>query len=547
MDIKHRDSYVAVMRARAIPKASRARRGSRRGPARPVVLCILDGWGSRPDAEDNAITRAEPENYLHMLREFPNALLATSGRAVGLPAGQMGNSEVGHMNIGAGRIVVQDLPRIDDALADHSFVKRPALLDLIAKAKKARGTIHVAGLISPGGVHSHQDHIVALVRVLDAAGLSTQIHAFLDGRDTPPRSAQGYLHLFAGAIVGTKKARIATVSGRYFAMDRDRRWDRVEKAYHTIVSAAGPRKATAEQAIADSYRSDIGDEFVLPVPIGDYRGMKDGDAFVFANFRADRARELSRALLDPKFDGFKRRKVVKFSCACGMTEYSEPLNAFMKALFPPEIIEQTIGEVVAGHGLKQLRIAETEKYAHVTFFLNGGREKPYRGEDRILIPSPKVATYDQQPEMSAFEVTEKLEAAILSGKYDFIVVNYANPDMVGHTGVFGAAEEAVKVIDICLGRLCLAVERAGGVLLVTADHGNIEMMRDPETGEPHTAHTTFDVPIVVAGASGPMKITSGRLADVAPTLLDLMEIEKPHEMAGHSLIVRQASRARVRV
>jgi len=508
-----------------------------------VVLCILDGWGTRPDAEDNAITRAEPEHYQQMLRECPNSLLETSGRAVGLPAGQMGNSEVGHMNIGAGRIVVQDLPRIDDALADHSFQSRPALLDLIVKAKKARGVVHVAGLLSPGGVHSHQDQIAALVRVFEAAGLRTRIHTFLDGRDTPPRSASGYLHLFEGALAGAKNACIATVAGRYYAMDRDRRWDRVQKAYETIVSAAGPRKRTAQEAVADSYRSDIGDEFVLPVAIGDYRGMKDGDAFVFANFRADRARELSEALLDPKFDGFKRRKRVKFSCACGMTEYSERLTAFMAPIFPPETIQKTIGEVVADHGLKQLRIAETEKYAHVTFFLNGGRERPYRGEDRILVPSPRVATYDLQPEMSAFEVTEKLEASVLSGKYDLIVVNYANADMVGHTGVFGAAEEAVKAIDICLGRLYSAVRKAGGVLLITADHGNVEMMRDPETGEPHTAHTTFDVPLIIAGAGGPLRVNAGRLADVAPTLLDLMGIEKPHEMAGHSLIVRQSSRA----
>src|SRR5215469_990285 len=546
MDRKPGDSYVARMSVRAIPKRTLSARSRRRtNKPRLVVLCILDGWGSRPDADDNAITRAEPENYLRMLRECPNARLETSGRAVGLPAGQMGNSEVGHMNIGAGRIVVQDLPRIDDALADHSFATRPALLELIARVKKSKGSVHVAGLLSPGGVHSHQDHIAALVRVFDGAGLHTRIHAFLDGRDTPPRSAPGYLNLFEDALRGAKNARLATISGRYYAMDRDRRWDRVQKAYEAIVSAEAARKATAEAAIAASYANNVGDEFVLPVAIGDYKGMKDGDAFVFANFRADRARELSAALLDPKFDGFKRRKVVKFSYACGMTEYSEPLKALMAAIFPPEAIRKTIGEVVAEQGMKQLRVAETEKYARVTFFLNGGREKPYRGEDRILIPSPKVATYDLQPEMSAFEVTEKIEAAIRSGKYNFIVVNYANPDMVGHTGMFAAAEEAVKAIDACLGRLRSAIDKAGGVLLITADHGNVEMMRDPETGEPHTAHTTFDVPIIVAG-DGALRINNGRLADVAPTLLDLLGIAKPHEMAGHSLIVRQAGHARVR-
>lgn len=547
MDRKRSDSYVAAVNLHPIQKPARPSKGkNRRARPRLVVLCILDGWGSRPDAEDNAITRVEPENYLRMLRECPHALLATSGRAVGLPAGQMGNSEVGHMNIGAGRIVVQDLPRIDDALAAHTFATRPALRDLIAKAKKAKGTVHIAGLLSPGGVHSHQDHIVALVRVFEDAGLRTRIHAFLDGRDTPPRSALGYLNLFEDALAGTKNARIATVSGRYYAMDRDRRWERVEKAYEAVVSAAAPRKRTAEAAITDSYAHNVGDEFVLPTVIGEYRGMRDGDAFVFANFRADRARELSAALLDPKFNGFKRRKVVRFSYACGMTEYSQPLKSFMAAIFPPEIIRRTIGEVVAEHGLKQLRVAETEKYAHVTFFLNGGREKPYRGEQRILVPSPKVATYDLQPEMSAFEVTEKLEAAILSGKYSFIVVNYANPDMVGHTGMLAAAEEAVRAIDVCLGRLRAAVEKARGVLLITADHGNVEMMRDPETGEPHTAHTTFDVPIIIVGAGDRLRINNGRLADVAPTLLGLLGIEKPHEMAGHSLLVRQSSHARVR-
>jgi 2,3-bisphosphoglycerate-independent phosphoglycerate mutase len=499
------------------------------------VLCILDGWGSRPDAEDNAITRAEPENYHRMLADCPHALLATSGRAVGLPAAQMGNSEVGHMNIGAGRIVVQDLPRIDDAIADHSFTRRPALLDLIAKAKKAKGTVHVMGLVSPGGVHSHQDHIVALVRAVAGAGLRVRVHAFLDGRDTPPRSAQGFMHLFERAIAGLGDARIATVSGRYYAMDRDKRWDRVEKAYNAIAAGQGRKNRTADEAIAQSYRENIGDEFVAPSTIGGYAGMKDSDALVFSNFRADRAREISTALLDPKFDGFRRERMVKFSAAAGMTEYSRPLTRFMSALFPPEDIASTIGEVVSGLGLRQLRIAETEKYAHVTFFLNGGREETFAGEDRIMVPSPHVATYDRQPEMSAFEVTDRLETAIASGKYDLIVVNYANPDMVGHTGDQGATEEAVRVIDACLGRLREAVEKAGGVLLVTADHGNAEMMRDPETGEPHTAHTTFDVPIVVVNARRPLKLVEGRLADVAPTLLDLMGIDKPIEMAGHSL------------
>jgi 2,3-bisphosphoglycerate-independent phosphoglycerate mutase len=513
---------------------------------RPAVLCILDGWGWRPDASDNAITQAKPENYNRMLAECPHALLSTSGRAVGLPAGQMGNSEVGHMNIGAGRIVVQDLPRIDDAIADGSFAKLPALADLIAAAKKAKGAVHVLGLLSPGGVHSHQDHIVAAVKVLAAAGLPVRIHAFLDGRDTPPRSAIGFLHLFETAIAGLPNVSIATISGRYFAMDRDKRWDRVAKAYDAIVSAKGEKAARAKDAIDASYKKDVGDEFVAPSVIGDYAGVADGDALLFANFRSDRAREISTALLDPQFDGFARSHIAKFSAAAGMTEYSQALNAFMSTLFAPENLTETLGEYVSELGLKQLRVAETEKYAHVTFFLNGGREEPFAGEDRILVPSPKVATYDQQPEMSAPEVTSKLETAIASAKYDLIVVNYANPDMVGHTGMLDAAEKAVHTIDDCLGRLRGAVEKAGGVLLITADHGNVEMMRDPETGEPHTAHTTFDVPIIVVNAKHALKLAPGRLADVAPTLLDLMGLKKPHAMAGHSVVEAAGTSAEAR-
>ena len=503
---------------------------------RPAVLCILDGWGHRLDSQDNAIALAKPENFNRMIAECPHALLSTSGRAVGLPAGQMGNSEVGHMNIGAGRIVVQDLPRIDDVIADGSFAKLPALAALIASAKKASGAVHVLGLLSPGGVHSHQDHIVAAVKTLAAAGLPVRIHAFFDGRDTPPRSGAGFLHIFEKAIAGLPSVRIATVSGRYFAMDRDKRWDRVAKAYDAIVSAKGEKAASAKGAIENSYATDTGDEFVIPSVIGDYRGVADGDALLFANFRSDRAREISTALLDPQFDGFARGRIAKFSAAAGTTEYSDALKPFMSALFPPEDVTETLGEYVSELGLKQLRVAETEKYAHVTFFLNGGREEPFAGEDRILVPSPRVATYDKQPEMSALEVTGKLETAIASGKYDLIVVNYANPDMVGHTGILAAAEQAVHIIDGCLGRLRTAVEKAGGVLLITADHGNAEMMRDPETGEPHTAHTTFDVPIIVVNARHKLKLAQGRLADVAPTLLDLMGLKKPLQMAGHSLV-----------
>ncbi len=503
---------------------------------RPAVLCILDGWGWRPAAQDNAIVLAKPANFNRMIAECPHALLATSGRAVGLPAGQMGNSEVGHMNIGAGRVVVQDLPRIDDAIADGTFAVRPELTALIDKARAAHGAVHIMGLVSTGGVHSHQDHIVALVKAASAAGIAVHVHAFLDGRDTPPKSGLGFMSTFEKDIAGCANARVATVCGRYYAMDRDNRWERVVKAYDAIVSAKGETAQTAQAAIEASYAKDITDEFVVPCAIGGYAGVRDADALLFANFRADRARELSTALLDPQFAGFARRRPPKFSAAAGMTEYSVPLKAFMAALFPPEDISETLGQYAAELGLTQLRIAETEKYAHVTFFLNGGREEPFPGEDRILVPSPKVATYDMQPEMSAYEVTAKLEAAIASGKYDLIVANYANTDMVGHTGRLESAESAVHAVDECLGKLRAAVETAGGVLLVTADHGNAEMMRDPETGEPHTAHTTFDVPIIVVNARRPLKLANGRLADVAPTLLDLMGLAKPQAMTGHSLV-----------
>ena len=505
---------------------------------RPAVLCILDGWGWRPDSADNAIALAHPANYERMLSECPHGLLATSGRAVGLPEGQMGNSEVGHMNIGAGRVVTQDLPRIDDTIANGSFAKLPELTRLIEKVKASSGAVHILGLLSPGGVHSHQNHIAALVRAANAENVPVFVHAFLDGRDTPPRSALGFLELFQRSVAGLAGVRIATVSGRYYAMDRDKRWDRVSKAYAVIVEAKGEFAREPKDAVEASYQKDTGDEFVLPTVIGDYEGIADGDALLFANFRADRAREILTALLDPGFDGFARTRVVNFSAAAGLTEYSEALKRCMTALFTPEDLHETLGEYAAELGLKQLRIAETEKYAHVTFFLNGGREEPFVGEDRVLVQSPKVATYDLKPEMSAIEVTDKLEAAIGSGKYDLIVVNFANPDMVGHTGFLPAAEKAVATIDQCLGRLRAAVEKAEGVLLITADHGNVEMMRDPETGEPHTAHTTFDVPIIVVNGPRNLKLVSGRLADVAPTLLDLMGLAKPREMTGHSLIER---------
>ena len=504
---------------------------------RPALLCILDGWGWRPDhAEDNAIAAAKAPNYAKMLGECPHALLQTSGSAVGLPRGQMGNSEVGHMNIGAGRVVAQDLPRIDVAIEDGSLALRPALLGLIDKIKRTKGAVHVMGLLSPGGVHSHQDHIAALVKILSGAGLPVFVHPFLDGRDTPPKSARGFVEKFLRDIDGIPGVRLATVSGRYYAMDRDKRWDRVEKAYNALVDASGPRHIDIFAALDASYADGVTDEFLVPAVLGEYAGMADGDALLFANFRADRAREISLALLDKGFQGFARPRVVNFGAAAGLTEYSEELATMMAAVFPPEDVRETLGEVMAEHNLKQLRIAETEKYAHVTFFLNGGREDPFPGEDRILVPSPKVSTYDHKPEMSAYQVTDKLVEAIGSGKYDLIVANYANPDMVGHTGIMSAAIKAVDTIDECLGRLRSAIESSGGVMLLTADHGNIELMKDPVTGEPHTAHTTFDVPIVAINAPKGSTLENGRLADVAPTMLALMDIKQPAPMTGHSLI-----------
>ena len=506
---------------------------------RPALLCILDGWGWRADpAPDNAIAQGSTPNYTRLLATCPHALLETSGNAVGLPKGQMGNSEVGHMNIGAGRIVAQDLPRIAVAIAEARLARRPVLLALIENAKSAQSAVHIMGLMSPGGVHCHQDHMAALVKIASAAGVPVFVHAFLDGRDTPPKSAGGFVAKFLSDIAGLAGVRLATLSGRFYAMDRDQRWDRVEKCTNAIIDASARRFDDAGAAIESSYAEDITDEFLVPCVLGDYAGVEDGDVLLFANFRADRAREISAALLDKGFDGFSRARVPQFGAAAGLTEYSEHLKTLMASVFPPEDVRETLGEVVSRQGLKQLRIAETEKYAHVTFFLNGGREQVFDGEDRILVPSPKVATYDHKPEMSAYEVTEKLEEAIAGGKYDLIVCNYANPDMVGHTGIMSAAIKAVDTIDVCLGRLITALDKAGGVMLLTADHGNIEMMVDPASAEPYTAHTTLDVPVIAYGVDG--TLTNGRLADVAPTLLDMMGLPQPAAMSGHSLLVKGA-------
>ncbi|MBV8494444.1 MAG: 2,3-bisphosphoglycerate-independent phosphoglycerate mutase, partial [Alphaproteobacteria bacterium] len=449
----------------------------------------------------------------------------------------MGNSEVGHTNIGAGRVVLQDLPRIDEALAEGKVASLPALQDFIAKLKQSGGTAHVMGLVSPGGVHSHQHQIAALAGIVAEAGVPVAVHAFLDGRDTPPQSAVGYLKQFQNDIAGHRSIRMSTVAGRYYAMDRDKRWDRVAKAYATLTAANGEHADNPVKAVEAAYARGETDEFVLPTAIGDYAGMKDGDGVFFANFRADRIREIATALLDPDFSGFARDKRIAFAAALGLVEYSTELNRFVATLFPPQDLSGTLGEIVSQAGMTQLRIAETEKYAHVTFFFNGGREMVFPGEERILVPSPKVATYDMQPQMSAPEVTDKVVEAIHSGRFDVIVLNYANTDMVGHTGKLDAAMKAVETVDSCLGRLAEAIEEAGGTLVITADHGNAEMMRDPETGGPHTAHTLNPVPFIIVNPPGAIaRVENGRLADVAPTLLDLLGLPKQAVMTGHSLI-----------
>jgi 2,3-bisphosphoglycerate-independent phosphoglycerate mutase len=501
---------------------------------RPVMLVVLDGWGWRDAPEDNAVRQARTPAFDRLWSLCPHAFLRTSGNDVGLPDGQMGNSEVGHLNIGAGRLVMQDLPRISNAMADGGIETAPALRALIERLKGTGGTCHLVGLVSPGGVHSHQDHAVALARILDRAGVPCVVHALTDGRDVPPRSAGEDIARFRAALPASVS--IGTVCGRYYAMDRDNRWDRVSKAYAALVDGHGPAFADAGAAIREAYARDIGDEFVVPAVIGGYRGMRDGDGVLCFNFRADRVREILAALLDPAFNGFARQRVVRFAAAAGMTQYSEHLDRFLGTLFPPQSMKNVLGEVVAAAGRTQLRMAETEKYPHVTYFLNGGNEVPYAGEDRIMVPSPKVATYDLQPEMSAPELTDKAVEAIGSGKYDLIVLNYANPDMVGHTGILAAAIKAVETVDQGLGRLAQAIESAGGAMLVTADHGNCELMRDPDTGGPHTAHTTNPVPVVLFGGGEDVALADGRLADLAPTLLALMHLPQPAEMTGVSLL-----------
>jgi len=504
---------------------------------RPAVLCILDGWGHRTDPAFNAILDARTPNYDRMIATCPQGLIDASESFVGLPKGQMGNSEVGHMNLGAGRVAVPELPRIDNAIADGSFARHPILAEFIATLRKSGGACHLLGLASPGGVHSHQDHLVFLANHIAGAGVPVWIHALLDGRDMPPRSALECLdHIQAGLQAGLP-IRFATVGGRFYSMDRDKRWDRVSLGYESIVDAKGEQAGTARGAVDQGYAAMLDDEFVKPTVIDGYAGMKDGDGLLMFNFRADRAREILTALLDPRFDGFNRPRIVRFAAAVGMVEYSAALSPFLRTLFPPEVIRMGLGETISRAGLRQLRIAETEKYAHVTFFFNGGEERVFDGEERILVPSPKVQTYDLKPEMSAPEVTDKLVEAIGSGKFDLVVVNYANSDMVGHTGDLGAAIRAIEALDACLGRLMEAVKKAGGVLFVTADHGNAEQMYDETTHQKHTQHTLNRVPALLFNApAGVRSLTDGKLADVAPTMLALMGLPQPGEMTGHSLL-----------
>ena len=500
---------------------------------RPVMLAILDGWGWREELADNAVRQAETPTFDWLWDEMPHALLNTSGRDVGLPDGQMGNSEVGHLNIGAGRVVMQELPRIAHAIETGAIAQTPALLSLIAALQRSGGVCHLVGLVSNGGVHAHTDHAVALAWALARAGLTIRVHACMDGRDTAPRSGAGFLAELCRKLPAG--ASVVTVCGRYYAMDRDRRWDRVARAYAAIADGQGYSYADAASAVDAGYNADVTDEFIVPSVVDGYRGMRDGDGLLCFNFRADRVRELLAALLDPGFDGFPRSRRPAFAAAAGMTRYGDALAPLMDALFPPQSMHHLLGQVVAAAGRRQLRMAETEKYPHVTYFLNGGEEPPLAGEDRIMIPSPKVATYDLQPEMSAPELTDRAVGAIESGRYDLIVLNYANADMVGHSGVMEAAVRAVEAVDAGLGRVAEAIEAVGGALLVIADHGNCETMRDPLTGGPHTAHTTNRVPVMLLGVDGE-RIADGRLADVAPTLLQIMGIAQPAEMTGRSLL-----------
>lgn len=507
-------------------------------PRRTALLLILDGWGYREETDSNAIAAANTPVWDQLWRECPHTLITTSGTGVGLPSGQMGNSEVGHMNLGAGRVVYQSLTMIDKAIETGDFFTNAVLVSAARTAAANDKALHIMGLLSPGGIHSHENHILAMIRLAQDEGVKrVYVHAFLDGRDMPPRSAMASLQKTEKALADAGLGRIVSVTGRYFAMDRDQRWDRMQSAYDLITRGDASFSAdSVEDALNHAYARDEDDEFVKATRIGDAVPVKDGDSMVFMNFRADRARQLTNAFVDPGFDGFKRKSAPALAEFIMLTEYSADLNQYANCAYPPQTLHNGLGEYLASQGRTQLRIAETEKYAHVTFFFSGGREQTYNGEDRILIPSPDVATYDLKPEMSAPEVTDQLDAAIRSGKYDAIICNYANGDMVGHTGNFDAAVKAVETLDGCLGRLMQAIRDTGGQCLITADHGNVEQMMDAESGQALTSHTSGPVPLVYVGDRQWRFKREGALSDIAPTLLTLMDMEVPAEMTGHVLM-----------
>jgi 2,3-bisphosphoglycerate-independent phosphoglycerate mutase len=504
---------------------------------KPLVLIILDGFGHSESPEYNAIYAANTPVYDRLRASQPHGLISGSGMDVGLPDGQMGNSEVGHMNLGAGRVVYQDFTRVTKAIRDGEFFSNPVLTGAVDKAVGAGKAVHILGLLSDGGVHSHQDHLIAMAELAAQRGAEKiYLHAFLDGRDTPPRSAESSIELLDKTFAKLGKGRIASLIGRYFAMDRDNRWDRVAAAYNLIVDSVADYTAdTALAGLEAAYAREENDEFVKATRIGEAVKVEDGDAVIFMNFRADRARELSRAFVEPDFNEFPRARLPKMAAYIGLTQYSAKIPA--PAAFAPSSLDNVLGEYLAKNGKTQLRIAETEKYAHVTFFFSGGREKPFEGEERILIPSPKVATYDLQPEMNAPEVTDRIVEAIEQQRFDVIIVNYANGDMVGHTGVFEAAVKAVEALDTCVGRIVEALDKVDGEALITADHGNVEQMEDACTGQAHTAHTTEPVPFIYVGKRKVNVREGGVLADVAPTMLKLLGLEKPVEMTGTSILI----------
>ncbi|KUJ81066.1 2,3-bisphosphoglycerate-independent phosphoglycerate mutase [Ruegeria profundi] len=500
---------------------------------KPVVLCILDGWGLSNETKANAPYLANTPTFDAMMANGPHATLITHGPDVGLPSGQMGNSEVGHTNIGAGRVVAMDLGQIDLAIEDGTFFENDALQDFIARVKASGGTTHMMGLVSDGGVHGHLNHIVAATKAITDAGVPVALHAVTDGRDVAPKSALSFVAELEDRL--PSGAQIVTVCGRYFAMDRDNRWERVAKAYKAMIDGKGRAASSAKEAIEQAYNKSETDEFIEPTVLDGFDGVADGDGFFCLNFRADRAREILRAIGEPSFAEFDTGPRPQLSALIGMVEYSDGHNAYMTTVFPKRDIVNTLGEWVAKQGLRQFRLAETEKYPHVTFFLNGGKETPETGEDRYMPKSPNVATYDLQPEMSSVEVTDKFVEAIEAG-YDLIVTNYANPDMVGHTGDLQAAIKACEAVDQGLAQVMAALKKVGGAMIVTADHGNCEVMVDPESGGPHTAHTLNPVPVVLVGGPEGAVLRDGRLSDLAPTLLQLMGLEQPPEMTGKSLL-----------